>query len=69
MKPYSTVVLKLLFLLSQNWMKKLMARCDSDATAQKLGEVLQNSEAIGDAQVLLLHAHKHADELLPRNHK
>ncbi|KAG7222355.1 hypothetical protein INR49_026857 [Caranx melampygus] len=51
----------------ENWMRKLIADSDSETTARKLGEVLQKSEAIHDAQVLILHAHKHADQLLSRN--
>ncbi|XP_058485966.1 centromere protein Q isoform X2 [Solea solea] len=44
-------------------MRKTIPDNECEATSQRLGEILQNSEAIQNAQVLLLHAHKHADEL------
>uniref|UniRef100_A0A8D3BIS7 Centromere protein Q n=1 Tax=Scophthalmus maximus TaxID=52904 RepID=A0A8D3BIS7_SCOMX len=36
---------------------------DSQATARRLGDILQKSEAIQNAQVLLLHAYRHVDQL------
>ncbi|CAB1421653.1 unnamed protein product [Pleuronectes platessa] len=45
---------------SSETMKKIIADSDSEATARRLGEILQKSK---NAQVLLLHAHKHADRL------
>lgn len=36
---------------------------DSEAMARKLGEILQESGAVQDAQALLLQACKHADQL------
>lgn len=44
-------------------MRKIIPDSDSEATARKLGKILQKSEAIQDAQALLLQAHKHADQL------
>ncbi|XP_073320016.1 centromere protein Q isoform X1 [Pagrus major] len=44
-------------------MRKIIPDSDSEATARKLGEILQKSEAVQDAQALLLQAHKHADQL------
>ncbi|KAM9860664.1 centromere protein Q isoform 2-T2 [Aulostomus maculatus] len=44
-------------------MRKLIPHKDSDTLARKLGEILQKSEAVQDAQVLLTQAHKHADQL------
>lgn len=44
-------------------MRKIILDSDSETTAQKLGQVLQNAEATQDAQVLLLQAHKYADQL------
>ncbi|XP_069381361.1 centromere protein Q isoform X2 [Paralichthys olivaceus] len=48
---------------SSETMKKNIADSDSEATARRLGEMLQKSKAVQNAQVLLLHAHKHADRL------
>ncbi|XP_035020100.1 centromere protein Q [Hippoglossus stenolepis] len=48
---------------SSETMKKIIADSDSEATARRLGEILQKSKAVQNAQVLLLHAHKHADRL------
>ncbi|XP_018539346.1 centromere protein Q [Lates calcarifer] len=47
----------------ETWMRKMIPDSDSEATARKLGEILQQSKPIQDAQVLLLHAHKLADQL------
>ncbi|KAI3377544.1 hypothetical protein L3Q82_008720, partial [Scortum barcoo] len=44
-------------------LRKIIPDSDAEATAQKLGEILQESEAVQDAQALLLQAHKHADQL------
>lgn len=44
-------------------LRKIIPDSESEATARKLGEILQKSEAIQDAQALLLQAHKHADQL------
>ncbi|XP_045888025.1 centromere protein Q [Micropterus dolomieu] len=44
-------------------MRKIIPDSDSETTARKLGEILQKSEGIHDAQALLLQAHKHADQL------
>ncbi|XP_060923643.1 centromere protein Q [Limanda limanda] len=49
---------------SSETMKKIIADSESEATARRLGEILQKSKAVQNAQVLLLHAHKHADRLL-----
>ncbi|XP_070766501.1 centromere protein Q [Enoplosus armatus] len=43
-------------------MRKIISDSDSEATARKLGEILQKPEDIQDAHVLLLQAHKHADQ-------
>ncbi|XP_023280158.1 centromere protein Q [Seriola lalandi dorsalis] len=51
----------------ETWMRKTVPDSDSETTARKLGEILQNSEAIHDAQVLLVHAHKHVDLLFSPN--
>ncbi|XP_051235657.1 centromere protein Q [Dicentrarchus labrax] len=44
-------------------MRKIIPDGDCETTAQKLGEILQESEAVQNAQVLLQQAHKHADQL------
>lgn len=44
-------------------MRNIIPDSDSETTARKLGEILQSSEAIQDAQALLLQAHRHADQL------
>uniref|UniRef100_A0A3Q1EG96 Centromere protein Q n=1 Tax=Acanthochromis polyacanthus TaxID=80966 RepID=A0A3Q1EG96_9TELE len=44
-------------------LRKIIRDSDSETTARKLGEILQKSEAVQDDQVLLLQAHKHADQL------
>lgn len=44
-------------------MRKIIPDSDSETTARKLGEILQKSEGVHDAQALLLQAHKHADQL------
>ncbi|XP_070691455.1 centromere protein Q [Pempheris klunzingeri] len=44
-------------------LRKIIPDGDSKTTARKLGEILQESEAIQDAQALLQQAHKHADQL------
>lgn len=44
-------------------LRRIMPDSDSESTARKLGEILHTSEAIQDAQALLLQAHKHADQL------
>lgn len=44
-------------------MKNIIPAADSETMARKLGEILQNTKAIRDAQELLLQAHKHADQL------
>ncbi|XP_029354842.1 centromere protein Q [Echeneis naucrates] len=49
------------------WKRKTISDNDSEIMARKLGEILQKSEAIQDAQVLLLHAHKHFDQLVNPN--
>ncbi|XP_023132811.1 centromere protein Q isoform X1 [Amphiprion ocellaris] len=49
-------------------LRNIIPDSDSETTARKLGEILQKSEAIQDDQVLLLQAHKHADQLF-RNTK
>lgn len=36
---------------------------DCEATARKLGKILQKTEAVQDVQALLLQAHKQADRL------
>ncbi|XP_040893068.1 centromere protein Q [Toxotes jaculatrix] len=47
----------------ETWMREIIPDSDAETMAQKLGEILQKSEAIQDAQQLLLHAHKHSDQL------
>ncbi|XP_078103013.1 centromere protein Q [Sander vitreus] len=44
-------------------LRKIIPDSDSETAAQKLGEILQQPEAIQDAQALLLQAHRHADQL------
>ncbi|XP_008290815.1 centromere protein Q [Stegastes partitus] len=44
-------------------LRKIIPDSHSETTARKLGEILQKSEAVQDDQVLLLQAHKHADQL------
>ncbi|XP_029283760.1 centromere protein Q [Cottoperca gobio] len=44
-------------------LRKIIPDSESESTARKLGEILQKSETIQDAQALLLQAHKHADQL------
>ncbi|TNN67266.1 Centromere protein Q [Liparis tanakae] len=46
-------------------LRKIIPNCESETTAQKLGEILQKPEALQEAQalLLLLQAHKHADQL------
>lgn len=51
------------FFFPQAKMRKIIPDSDSEATARKLGKILQKSEAVQDAQALLLQAHKHADQL------
>ncbi|XP_029902136.1 centromere protein Q [Myripristis murdjan] len=48
----------------QNWMANMMPKADSETAAQQLGEILQKSSAIWDAQSLLAQAHRHANQLL-----
>ncbi|XP_041790876.1 centromere protein Q [Chelmon rostratus] len=43
--------------------RKMIPDSDSEAMARKLGEILQESGAVQDAQALLLQACKHADQL------
>nr|XP_046246267.1 centromere protein Q isoform X2 [Scatophagus argus] len=43
--------------------RKIIPDSDSEKTARKLSDILQGSEAVQDAQALLLQAHKHADQL------
>lgn len=43
--------------------RKMIPDSDSQATARRLGDILQKSEAIQNAQVLLLHAYRHVDQL------
>lgn len=45
-------------------MRRKLAESDSKAIAQKLGRVLQSSEAVRDAQALLHQAHRHTDQLV-----
>lgn len=45
-------------------MRKTLQDSDAEATARKLGEILQASEASRAAQELLLQAHRRADQLL-----
>ncbi|CAK6965892.1 centromere protein Q [Scomber scombrus] len=45
-------------------MRKMIPDTDYETAAQKLGEILQKSDAIQDAQALFMQAHKHADQLL-----
>lgn len=40
-----------------------MQHSDAEATARKLGEILQTSEASRNAQELLLQAHRRVDQL------
>lgn len=47
-------------------MRKMIANGESETTAQKLGEFLQASDSIHDAQAFLLQAHRLADQLLNR---
>lgn len=42
----------------------MMPKADSETAAQQLGEILQKSSAVRDAQALLAQAHRHADQLL-----
>eukprot|EP00066_Takifugu_rubripes_P019144 XP_011608410.1 PREDICTED: centromere protein Q [Takifugu rubripes] len=44
-------------------MKKMLQHSDAEATARKLGEILQTSEASRNAQELLLQAHRRADQI------
>ncbi|XP_069553680.1 centromere protein Q [Brachyistius frenatus] len=44
-------------------LREIVPDKDADTAARKLGQILQKSEAVQDAQVLLLQAHKHADQL------
>ncbi|XP_035855370.1 centromere protein Q isoform X1 [Sander lucioperca] len=44
-------------------LRKIIPDSDSETTARKLGEILQQPEAIQDAQALLLQARRHADQL------
>ncbi|XP_054469358.1 centromere protein Q [Anoplopoma fimbria] len=44
-------------------LRKIIPDSESETTARKLGEILQKSEGVQDAQALLLQAHKHADQL------
>lgn len=48
----------------QAQMLKTVPENHTETTARKLGEILQASEAIQDAQVLLLQVHQHTDQLL-----
>lgn len=52
-----------IFVYLQTRMLKTIPESHSETTARKLGEILQASEAIQDAQALLLQAHQHADQL------
>lgn len=45
-------------------MRRKLPESDSKAIAQKLGRVLQSSEAVRDAQALLHQAHRHTDQLV-----
>lgn len=53
-----------LFVFVQARMRRNIPESDSEATVQKLLKILQSSEAIRDAQALLLQAHKHAASAL-----
>ncbi|KAG8001621.1 Centromere protein Q [Nibea albiflora] len=44
-------------------LRKMIPDGDCEATARKLGKILQESEAVQDAQALLLQAHRQADQL------
>lgn len=44
-------------------MRKPWPEADAEATARKLGEILQTSEATQAAQELLREAHRRADQL------
>ncbi|TNM90979.1 hypothetical protein fugu_003268 [Takifugu bimaculatus] len=44
-------------------MRKMLQHSDAEATARKLGEILQTSEASRNAQELLLQAHRRADQI------
>lgn len=44
-------------------MRKMLQHSDAEATARKLGKILQTSEASRNAQELLLLAHRRADQL------
>lgn len=44
-------------------MRKMLQHSDGQATARKLGEILQTSEASRNAEELLLQAHRQADQL------
>lgn len=45
-------------------MRRMLPYGDAEATARKLAEILQTSEASRAAQELLLQAHRQADQLL-----
>uniref|UniRef100_UPI003AAD2A73 centromere protein Q n=1 Tax=Centroberyx gerrardi TaxID=166262 RepID=UPI003AAD2A73 len=47
----------------QDRMTKMIPNADLETTAQRLGEILQKSAAIQDAQALLVHAHRYANQL------
>lgn len=47
-------------------MRKMIPNGDSETTARKLGEILQASGTIHDAEEFLLQAHRLADQLLNR---
>lgn len=44
-------------------MRNMLQHSDAEATARKLGGILQTSEASRAAQALLLQAHRRADQL------
>ncbi|KAE8296970.1 hypothetical protein D5F01_LYC03583 [Larimichthys crocea] len=44
-------------------LRKMVPDGDCEATARKLGKILQKTEAVQDVQALLLQAHKQADRL------
>jgi len=59
---YNIPCLWLIYFL-QSRLRRIIPDSDCESTAQKLGEILQQPQAIQDAQVLLLQAHRQADQL------
>lgn len=51
------------FCFPQTRLRKMVPDGDCEATARKLGKILQKTEAVQDVQALLLQAHKQADRL------